>query len=135
MIEIFMKLFRRYLNESNNNNENNGKDGKNEDGGNIANKSFKEVIYKTFAKSILLCGKIKSAQLNCSFKHGKLIKQFVDSLIIGFIPFIFSIKIVSIKQFLFLSKQIYVAFLFILSNPPTYFIVMLFYDKFLLLNY
>ena len=46
MIEIFMKLFRRYLNE-------NGEEKENESSGvNTVNQNFKEVIYKTFVKSI-----------------------------------------------------------------------------------
>ncbi len=58
MIEIFMRLFRRYLNENNNNNENVS------DNGNILNKSFKEVIYKTFAKSINKCKELKNEEKN-----------------------------------------------------------------------
>jgi SWI/SNF related-matrix-associated actin-dependent regulator of chromatin subfamily C len=56
MIEIFMRLFKRYLNESNDNNENNNDEDNN---GNVLNKSFKEVIYKTFAKSINKCKELK----------------------------------------------------------------------------
>lgn len=59
MIEIFMRLFRRYLNESNNNNNENVSDN-----GNILNKSFKEVIYKTFAKSINKCKELKNEEKN-----------------------------------------------------------------------
>ena len=59
IIEIFMRLFRRYLNENNNNNSNN----KNEKG-EISNKSFKEVIYKTFAKSINRCKELKNEEKN-----------------------------------------------------------------------
>jgi hypothetical protein len=56
MIEIFMRLFKRYLNESPDNNENNNDEDNN---GNVLNKSFKEVIYKTFAKSINKCKELK----------------------------------------------------------------------------
>ena len=68
MIEIFMRLFRRYLNESNQDTENNGKDAKDDNGddngGDIDNKSFKEVIYKTFAKSINKCRELKNEEKN-----------------------------------------------------------------------
>jgi hypothetical protein len=52
-IEIFMKLFRRYLNEKNGEKENES------NGENILNESFKEVIYKTFVKSINKCKGLK----------------------------------------------------------------------------
>ena len=57
MLEIFMRLFKRYLDEKDkteNVNEN----------GNIQNKSFKEVIYKTFAKSINKCQELKNVEKN-----------------------------------------------------------------------
>jgi len=54
-----MKLFKRYLNEKEQ------KDNSNEDNnGNISNKSFKEVIYKTFAKSIDRCKELKNEEKN-----------------------------------------------------------------------
>ena len=59
MLEICMKLFKRYLNEKeqkeNSNEDNNGI---------ISNKSFKEVIYKTFAKSIDRCKELKNEEKN-----------------------------------------------------------------------
>ena len=59
MLEICMKLFKRYLNEKEQ------KDNSNEDNnGNISNKSFKEVIYKTFAKSIDRCKELKNEEKN-----------------------------------------------------------------------
>ena len=64
MIEIFMRLFRRYLNESSHNTENKGKDENGGSGGDIANKTFKEVIYKTFAKSINKCRELKNEEKN-----------------------------------------------------------------------
>ena len=63
MIEMFMRLFRRYLNENNNNNigdKSNNKDNE----GNILNKSFKDIIYKTFAKSINKCKELKNDEKN-----------------------------------------------------------------------
>ena len=54
-IEIFMKLFRRYLNENNGEKENENES----NGENILNESFKEVIYKTFVKSINKCKGLK----------------------------------------------------------------------------
>ena len=62
MIEIFMRLFKRYLNESNDNNENNENNNDEDNNGNILNKSFKEVIYKTFAKSINKCKELKDEE-------------------------------------------------------------------------
>ena len=57
MIDIFIRLFRRYLNEKNNK--------KSEDeSGNIQNQSFKEIIYKTFAKSINKCRDLKNEEKN-----------------------------------------------------------------------
>jgi hypothetical protein len=64
MIEIFMRLFRRYLNESSHSTENKGKDENRGSGGDIANKTFKEVIYKTFAKSINKCRELKNEEKN-----------------------------------------------------------------------
>ena len=59
MLEICMKLFKRYLNEKEQ------KENSNEDNnGNISNKSFKEVIYKTFAKSIDRCKELKNEEKN-----------------------------------------------------------------------
>ena len=58
MIEIFIRLFRRYLNENENGNNNEGENG------DISNKSFKEVIYKTFAKSINKCKELKNDEKN-----------------------------------------------------------------------
>ena len=58
MLEIFMRLFKRYLNEMDNN-ENNGGENRN-----IQNKSFKEIIYKTFAKSINKCKELKNEEKN-----------------------------------------------------------------------
>ena len=59
MLEICMRLFKRYLNEKeqkeNANDDNNG---------NVSNKSFKEVIYKTFAKSIDKCKELKNEEKN-----------------------------------------------------------------------
>jgi len=59
MLEICMRLFKRYLNEKeqkeNSNDDNNG---------NVSNKSFKEVIYKTFAKSIDKCKELKNEEKN-----------------------------------------------------------------------
>ena len=59
MIEIFIRLFRRYLNENENNNNKSQ-----EENGEISNKSFKEVIYKTFAKSINKCKELKNEEKN-----------------------------------------------------------------------
>ena len=58
MLEIFMKLFKRYLNEKNQNEK------VSDENGNISNKSFKEVIYKTFAKSINKCKQLKNDEKN-----------------------------------------------------------------------
>lgn len=71
MIEIFMRLFKRYLNESNENNENNNDEDNN---GSVLNKSFKEVIYKTFAKSINKCKELKNNEKD-------EIKKIVDVLV------------------------------------------------------
>ena len=59
MIEIFIRLFRRYLNENENNNNKSQ-----EENGEISNKSFKEVIYKKFAKSINKCKELKNEEKN-----------------------------------------------------------------------
>ena len=58
MLEIFMRLFKRYLNEKEKNEQ------INDDNGNISNKSFKEIIYKTFAKSIDKCKELKNEEKN-----------------------------------------------------------------------
>jgi SWI/SNF related-matrix-associated actin-dependent regulator of chromatin subfamily C len=58
MLEIFMRLFKRYLNEMDNNEKNEGENR------NIQNKSFKEIIYKTFAKSINKCKELKNEEKN-----------------------------------------------------------------------
>jgi hypothetical protein len=59
MLEICMKLFKRYLNEKDQ------KENSNEDNnGNVSNKSFKEIIYKTFAKSIDKCKELKNEEKN-----------------------------------------------------------------------
>ena len=58
MLEIFMKLFKRYLNEKNQNEK------VSDENGNISNKSFKEVIYKTFAKSLNKCKELKNEEKN-----------------------------------------------------------------------
>ena len=58
MLEIFMRLFKRYLNEKNQNEK------ISDEYGNISNKSFKEVIYKTFAKSINKCKQLKNDEKN-----------------------------------------------------------------------
>ena len=59
MLEICMKLFKRYLNEKEQ------KENSNEDNnGNVSNKSFKEIIYKTFAKSIDKCKELKNEEKN-----------------------------------------------------------------------
>ena len=58
MLEIFMRLFKRYLNEKDKNEQ------INDDNGNISNKSFKEIIYKTFAKSIDKCKELKNEEKN-----------------------------------------------------------------------
>ena len=57
MLEIFMRLFKRYLNEKDKDNK---KEKINDENGNIINKYFKEVIYKTFAKSIDKCKELKN---------------------------------------------------------------------------
>jgi len=60
MLEIFMRLFKRYLNE-----KEKDKNEKNlDDNGGVSNKSFKEVIYKTFAKSINKCKQLKNEEKN-----------------------------------------------------------------------
>ena len=67
MLEIFMRLFKRYLNENENNtnNINSNKDDKgNEKDMNINSKNFKEIIYKTFAKSINKCKELKNEEKN-----------------------------------------------------------------------
>ena len=67
MLEIFMRLFKRYLNENENNtnNINSNKDDKgNEKDVNINNKNFKEIIYKTFAKSINKSKELKNEEKN-----------------------------------------------------------------------
>ena len=65
MLEIFMRLFKRYLNENNNNNTfNNNNIEKDEKEKDISNKSFKEIIYKTFAKSINKCKELKNEEKN-----------------------------------------------------------------------
>ena len=65
MLEIFMRLFKRYLNENNNNNTfNNNNIEKEEKEKDISNKSFKEIIYKTFAKSINKCKELKNEEKN-----------------------------------------------------------------------
>ena len=69
MIEIFMRLLKRYLNEKMNNEDNS--DNKNE---NVTNKSFKDIIYKTFAKSISKCKELKKEEKN-------EIKNIVDILV------------------------------------------------------
>ena len=59
MLEICMRLFKRYLNEKEQ------KENSNDDNsGNVSNKSFKEVIYKTFAKSIDKCKELKNEEKN-----------------------------------------------------------------------
>ena len=58
MLEIFMRLFKRYLNEKNQNEK------ISDENGNISNKSFKEVIYKTFAKSLNKCKELKNEEKN-----------------------------------------------------------------------
>ena len=58
MLEIFMRLFKRYLNEKEKNEQ------INDDNGNISNKPFKEIIYKTFAKSIDKCKELKNEEKN-----------------------------------------------------------------------
>ena len=57
MIEILMRMFKRYLNEKNDKNVS-------DENGNILNKYFKEVIYKTFAKSIDKCKELKNIEKN-----------------------------------------------------------------------
>ena len=52
-----MRLFKRYLNEKDKDNK---KEKINDENGNIINKYFKEVIYKTFAKSIDKCKELKN---------------------------------------------------------------------------
>lgn len=69
MIEIFMRLLKRYLNEKIDN-ENSSED-KNE---NVTNKSFKDIIYRTFAKSISKCKELKKEEKN-------EIKSIVDILV------------------------------------------------------
>ena len=59
MINILMKMFQRYLNEKNTKSENNC-----DENGNIINKCFKDVIYKTFAKSIDKCKELKNIEKN-----------------------------------------------------------------------
>ena len=58
MLEIIIRLFKRYLNEKDKKEKNS------DDNGNISNKSFKEVIYKTFAKSINKCKQLKNDEKN-----------------------------------------------------------------------
>ena len=58
MLELFMRLFKRYLNEKNQNEK------ISDENGNISNKSFKEVIYKTFAKSLNKCKELKNEEKN-----------------------------------------------------------------------
>lgn len=69
MIELFMRLLKRYLNEKINNESSN--DDRNE---NVTNKSFKDIIYKTFAKSISKCKELKKEEKN-------EIKSIVDILV------------------------------------------------------
>jgi SWI/SNF related-matrix-associated actin-dependent regulator of chromatin subfamily C len=69
MIELFMRLLKRYLNEKINNES--SIDDKNE---NVTNKSFKDIIYKTFAKSICKCKQLKKEEKN-------EIKNIVDILV------------------------------------------------------
>ena len=67
MIDIFIRLFRRYLNEKNNKKV----EDENE---NIENITFKEIIYKTFVKSINKCRELKCEEKN-------EMKNIVDILI------------------------------------------------------
>ena len=59
MIELFMSLLKRYLNEKIS--KENSNDDKNE---NLTNKSFKDIIYKTFAKSISKYKELKKEEKN-----------------------------------------------------------------------
>ena len=69
MIEIFMRLLKRYLNEKINNES--SSDDRNE---NDTNKRFKDIIYKIFAKSISKCKELKKEEKN-------EIKSIIDILV------------------------------------------------------